>query len=430
MDRSVKLFSRSTRYYFLSFFIFLLISAYIFYYLINHRLNEEVDEQLNTEMIHIQRIVSGFDSVVPKSMLLNDALTIRRVNMKVRLQTILFDTVMWDDVERESIPYRVIRFSAESEKDPYIVTIKKSKLETIDLIYSIFISFLFLYAFLVAMLLLTNLLLNKSLWAPFLKTINKIKSLRLGDQDVVFLPEKTSVIEFEELNSALFEMTLRIKSEYGRMKEFSENAAHELQTPVTIIRTKLESILQNRDLDENTVSLVGQALDNAIRLSRITQTLLLLTKIEHDQYGQKEEVNFSLVIEKYLSLYNDLITDAKLELNVIKEEEFRFGINPILASMLISNLLGNAIHHNTPNGFLRIQIYRDGFEIVNSGEPPAFPPEEMFTRFIKGSYSSEHTGLGLALVKEISVKSGLEVSYTYNSGRHSFKLFVPSKTTI
>ncbi len=423
MERTIKLLSLSNRYYFISFFFFLGFAGFILFYLIRYQLKEEVNEQLRSEMEHVSRSLNRMDSIAPFSVTFDDAMTISQAPVGIGIKPVLFDTIMWDDIENETIPYRMIRFSTKTNKTYYLVTIKKSEIETTDLVYSIFISFLLVFGVLGALLVITNSRLNKRLWSPFMQTITIIKTLNISHQNVVFNPTVTPIQEFKELNVSLQQMIEKIKAEYGRMKDFSENAAHEIQTPLTIIRTKLESLLQSKDLNEENAHLINQALENAVRLSKLNQTLILLTKIENNQYEQKDPVQFSTLFDKFFELYEEMQLEKELNLQVNKEDDFVYEMNPNLANILVSNLISNAVRHNIQKGFLFLNINQNGFEIINSGEPLMYPPELLFSRFTKGNYSTEHLGMGLALVKEIVEKNGLQIIYTYEHGKHTISIW-------
>ena len=128
------------------------------------------------------------------------------------------------------------------------------------------------------------------------------------------------------------------------------------------------------------------------------------------------------VIKKYLHLYYELIKERKLKVEMREEREFISEVHPQLADILISNLISNAIRHNSPEGNILVTVSADKISISNSGEAPSQSTEEMFARFKKGNQSAEHLGLGLSLVKEISNAAGLSVQYTFQEGEHKIEL--------
>ncbi|MDD3907251.1 MAG: HAMP domain-containing sensor histidine kinase [Bacteroidales bacterium] len=418
MGRSLNLLSITNRYYLISLSLFFIFAGVLLFYAISYNMNEELDEQLYAEQIHVENAIKSMDHINATPLSLLDNIIVKKTSFAVNIKPEIFDSLIYDDVEKEMIPFRLIRFSAQTTNANYVIVIKESKIETSDLVISIFFSLMLVFGLFCLILYVANSYLNRKIWSPFLETISAIKTLNINNRDVSFKYQTSHIEEFNELNFSLQKMIERIESDYLHMKEFSENAAHELQTPLSIIRSKLESLLQSKDLNNEDAQLIDQALESTVRLSRLNQSLLLLTKIENRQYEQKQEVSFSSVFDKYIEFYNENILENGIEIQLNKYEDFVFEINPTLADLLISNLLSNAIKHNIQDGEAVINIEKGRFEIFNTGEEPTCSTELFFNRFKKGNHLPEHLGLGLALVKEIVETSGLQITYIYENDRH------------
>jgi len=418
----MKLLTATNRFYFISISLFFIVGGIFLYYFISSNLVEEIDEQLQSEKEHFIKSVIFLDSLDRSAILLDDDFSLKKVKKGIYPDPVLFDSSIYDNLAKEFQPYRVMRFFAQTKEAGYIVSIKKSKIESSDLVFSIFEGLMVILGLFSIMLFISNYYFSKKLWSPFFKTITAIKTLNINKRETIMVFNSTRIKEFHELNTSLKQMIDRIRSDYHRMKDFSENAAHELQTPLTIIGTKLESLLQSKDLNAENAQLIFQALENTVRLSKLNQTLLLLTKIENRQYEEKQLIDFGLTFTKYIELYNEIMLDKELIVTVNREDPFIYKIHPSLADILVSNILSNAVKHNVQKGFLSIVIKNGGFEVSNSGEAPEFSTELLFTRFKKGHHSSEHLGLGLALVKEIVDTSNLSILYTYGNGCHQIKI--------
>ncbi|MDD2611583.1 MAG: HAMP domain-containing sensor histidine kinase [Bacteroidales bacterium] len=414
----MNLLSITNRYYLISLSLFFIFAGVLLFYAISYNMNEELDEQLYAEQIHVENAIKSMDHINATPLSLLDNIIVKKTSFAVNIKPEIFDSLIYDDVEKEMIPFRLIRFSAQTTNANYVIVIKESKIETSDLVISIFFSLMLVFGLFCLILYVANSYLNRKIWSPFLETISAIKTLNINNRDVSFKYQTSHIEEFNELNFSLQKMIERIESDYLHMKEFSENAAHELQTPLSIIRSKLESLLQSKDLNNEDAQLIDQALESTVRLSRLNQSLLLLTKIENRQYEQKQEVSFSSVFDKYIEFYNENILENGIEIQLNKYEDFVFEINPTLADLLISNLLSNAIKHNIQDGEAVINIEKGRFEIFNTGEEPTCSTELFFNRFKKGNHLPEHLGLGLALVKEIVETSGLQITYIYENDRH------------
>ena len=234
---------------------------------------------------------------------------------------------------------------------------------------------------------------------------------------------ESKIQEFNELNASLDTMTRKIHQDYLNMKEFTENAAHEMQTPLAIAQTKLELLLQDPGLNEQQVATIAQTTEALSRLSKLNQSLLLLAKIENNQYEASGVVNLTEVTQKYLRLFDEIIKDKQLQVHMQVIGNFECRVHPFLADSLVSNLVGNAIKYNIARGQIRIEISESQYCITNISDAPALPPEALFQRF-SGSPDKENssTGLGLAIVKKIADTNHLLVRYDYENERHRFCL--------
>jgi len=418
----MKLLTITNRYYFISILLFFIVAGVILFFLLRYHLDDELNEQLLGDQQRITFAMLQRDTMNKPQFPLRDDLTFQRRPLDFKMETQLFDTLMYDKTEKDIVPFRMIRFTAKTRQANYLITVKRSMIETDDLVISILISLMVVIGLFSLILLWMNSYFSKKLWSPFLNTIMRMKSFDINKHEQAFQTSSTRIQEFTDLNTTLEQMISRIQSDYFRMKEFSENAAHELQTPIAIINTKLESLLQTSELNEESAGLIQSAMENSSRMSKLIQTLLMLTKIENRQFDAREKISMNEVIKKYLNLYDELIREKKLKVEMKEEGEFVAEVHPQLADILISNLISNAIRHNKLEGSIHVSISPDKISISNSGNAPAHSTQEMFARFKKGNQSSEHLGLGLSLVKEIVQAANLSVQYTFHEGEHVLEL--------
>ena len=255
------------------------------------------------------------------------------------------------------------------------------------------------------------------LFKPFRETLNKIKTFKLNRKS--YLPaEKTGVEEFDNLNLFVEDMTRKAVSDYQNLKEFSENASHELQTPLAIAKGKLE-LLAETPLNEEQYRYI-EALERSVKkLSRLSESLSLLTRIENEEFENSHDVNFSELISEGIKTFSEFIEFNNLTLETKITENVVVNIHPALADILWTNLLQNAIKHNVENGFISIHLSQEALTISNSGNPTDIPTDHFFERFRKADQSSTSIGLGLAIVERIVRQSGLDVSYKVNQSIHT-----------
>lgn len=250
----------------------------------------------------------------------------------------------------------------------------------------------------------------------------------LKQKNKLQLPE-TSTTEFKELNVFLRKMTDKAMEDYAAVKEFSENASHELQTPLAVIRSKIE-LLSETNIDGIQAALIGD-MQNAIeKLSHINRSLILLTKLENQEFKVSESIKFCRVVKDVIATYEDWITMREIKLNSDLDKNIPLNIHPALAEMLISNLLSNAIRHNRDGGQIEMVLTRQHLCISNTGIPPQIPTGELFQRFKKSNQSNDSIGLGLAIVKQICEVNGYEVEYNYTDGWHSIEVYFYKRTTV
>ena len=93
-----------------------------------------------------------------------------------------------------------------------------------------------------------------------------------------------------------------------------------------------------------------------------------------------------------------------------------------MCSILINNLLQNAVRHNFKKGFIEIDISQNKFSISNSGKAISIDNSAIFERFQKTSNLDESTGLGLAIVKEIITSNKYSIHYKYEVNKHVFEI--------
>jgi signal transduction histidine kinase len=275
-----------------------------------------------------------------------------------------------------------------------------------------------MYLILIGVVLLLAAISSYWLLKPFNLTLEKIKNFNLkGEEQTKFGKSRTT--EFNKLNRFLDEMTQKMKKDYLALKEFTENASHEMQTPIAIATGKLELLLESDNLNDKQIMLVTSAQDSIRRMSKIGNALSLLAKIENREFEQIESINFSELVEKLLFDFKELIELKGINVQEEVAKDVFIRMDSTLAAILVTNLLQNAIRHNKYQG--EIYVYLDDHElsITNTGAPLTLDPAQMFDRFKKNDQSRESVGLGLAIVKKICEINGFQLDYKFEQEKHS-----------
>jgi signal transduction histidine kinase len=321
-----------------------------------------------------------------------------------------------EDIDRFRGLSRVIEINGEA----YLLTVETNVEETEETVVAIAILTFFFFVILVVGFLILNRRLSVKLWQPFKNTLTRLKAFNLNSQTSITF-ENSNILEFQELNEALNKLIEHTISVYKTQKEFTENASHELQTPLAIIKNKLDILLQKETLTDRQYQIIEDINKALTRVSRINKNLLLLAKIENHQFDGSEIINLSELIEQCLEQFKEHFANKKLSIQTEIEKDFFITGNKILIDILISNLLLNAIRHNSQNGIVRISLSKTGLFISNSGMK-ALETENLFKRFKKHSDQSSGSGLGLAIVEQICKRHQWTIAYEFHQETHTFKI--------
>jgi len=300
----------------------------------------------------------------------------------------------------------------------YQVAIILSRVESDDLIQIIFlITIVTAIVSLLILYLLNRFLLGK-LWQPFYSTLAKIKNFQLQSPDFNFPISK--IEEFTELNQVVQNMAARINTEFSDLKTFTENAAHELMTPVAVMRSKLDSLIQTDKLSQEQTELVSDIYQSVSKMARINHSLVLLVKIDNKLLQDIALIDLEQVIQDKLKEFQELATTRGLFFT-INLSSVKVTMSRYLADILLNNLFTNAINHNHHGADINIELNENYLSFSNPALNDTGLTEKIFERFQKSS-SSEGTGLGLTIVRQICTGLGYHLSYCFINKRHVFKI--------
>lgn len=271
-----------------------------------------------------------------------------------------------------------------------------------------------LFLFMIFALFIGSILISKQLLLPFQQLLQSIEQFSLKSDKVFPLP-KTNIREFKQLNSFLGRMTQKARNDYQTLKEFTENASHEMQTPIAIAQGKLEILQQREDINENQLALISDAQRSIFKLSKLGSALALLAKIENQEFSTIKQVNFSEMVQNIVNLFQELANFRGIEIKHSIAPNIYLKIDSTLADILVTNLLKNAIQHNIQDGWIELLLNQNELIVRNTGKELSVSPDQLFTRFRKNNQSGGSLGLGLAIVKKIATSSGLDIDYAYQS---------------
>ena len=333
----------------------------------------------------------------------------------------VYDLQMLDSLSNKFLPGRSLASHFIINQESYSLQIRVSMVDKISLLKKIVFALIVLLIVLLLGLLVINRALAKKIWKPFYSTLKRLGDYRLDKQAELKL-EHSAITEFNDLNRTIEELTARNYRTYSSQKEFIENASHEIQSPLAVLQSKLELLMQTKPLNEEQAGLITDLANASKRMSRLNKSLILLTKIENDQFLEKEILSVKDILQKLLQQYEFQINQKSIQCTFENEADITIKANKTLIEILISNLLSNAIRHNVQDGSIKILLQAKRLVIQNSGKPSSLDPQKIFQRFQKDSADSDSIGLGLEIVKKICTMNHYSIEYRFTDQLHTFSV--------
>jgi heavy metal sensor kinase len=260
------------------------------------------------------------------------------------------------------------------------------------------------------------------------KTARTMTSTNLSER----LPLISTGDEIERLSNALNEMITRLDAAFQNIARFTADASHELRTPLTILQLELEGIVQHPELAPQLVDQIESALEEAHRLSRIVENLLVISRLDAG----------AIAIEKLPLNLSELVASTVEPMQLLAEEKpvlLHCDVSPNVyvkgdqshLKQLILNLVDNAIKYTPASGQVTIRVTSDDhfavLEVIDTGvgiTSEALP--RIFERFYRAdkarSRNSGGAGLGLAIVRAIcdAHQGEIKILSTDGLGTHFF----------
>ena len=412
----MKLQAQYNRISFISSIIVLLIAAVGYYFLLHYVLTEQLDETLRVEQVEIQDFVRTNHSLPPATTYKDQKIEFKEAEKDFPQH---FATLtLYDPDDKENELSRQLVFPVQVNGQYYAATVTKSQEATEEMIGLILLITLGLIILLSVLLFFANRFLVKRLWKPFRTTLSSIRTFDLNAPSPI-KTEKTSIHEFHELNESINMMTQKVVKDYNSLKHFTDHASHEMQTPLAVVNSKLDILIQDPALSEKNLQHL-QIIYNAVdKMSKLSQSLLLLTKIDNKQFYESGEVDIRSEVKNKLLELDEWIQQKYLIVNN-QVSDLRITMNRQLADTFISNLVINAIKHSDPHSLILLQSGKKSFTMSNPGES-ALDKHRIFDRFWKSEYS-EGTGLGLAIVKRICEQYSFSLEYEFKEKNHYFTI--------
>lgn len=395
----------------------LLLSSVAYYHMLHSLLIHQVNHDLEIEEQEIRAFVKNNDSL-PMASIYRDQQISFDTSLKVVPHRNFVTKVDYVGANGENELYRELTFPIKVKNRIYQASVRKSQEEVEYLIKMIASITLLMIVLLIVVLMIVNRFVLANLWKPFHSTLEQLKQFNISSKNKLQLKE-TKITEFAELNKTASVMTDKVSNDYETLKSFTENASHEIQTPLAIMKMKLELLMQSESMSDMQVDCISALNDATDRLSRLNQSLLLLTKIDNSQFIDVENVNVSDVLLNHINNYEELAGSKNISVKKNISPSVHVLANRSLMEILFSNIMTNTIKHNYKNGWIEINLSKNVLSVSNTGKKPSVNTNELFERFKKGDSSSDSLGLGLAIVKKICDTCRFQVTYNYTEPMHT-----------
>jgi len=403
--------------------VIFIICSIIFYILLSLKIEHLHDKNLLLKQGNILRDLRQEKEEIESNYGVVGEFTINeikdRTNKKYNLIT---DTSIFYPSQNKYLPFTKQTGVFLHNDKHYEITTYSSSIETTHLMVAVFAIHGFIYMIMLFSIVIINRKVSEKLWQPFYITINKLNTYDISKNTSINLKTKTGVAEFDELNRVTKQLINKDQLAYQSQKQFVENASHEIQTPLAIIRSKADLLMEQPDLNEKTAELIHDIAEATTRLSNLNKTLLLLAKIENNQFLIQKNINLSEIIEISLSNFEQSFDDRLPQIKKEVDTGFFITANLSLIEILFNNLIRNAIIHNIPSGEINIFLKENNLIVENTGPELTVSTELLFERFRKDSNKLNQSGLGLAIVKQICTLYHYKLSYTYKDSIHRLQV--------
>lgn len=338
---------------------------------------------------------------------------------------VFYDATVYIELEDEDEPVRVMCTAFRMPDGQYYeLKLMISILEWDDMVEAML---WYLGALFLLFLIFGIQLVLKGVFRPLHRLLDWLHCIQPG-KEVPPLDNPTKIREFRQLSDAALDMGNRSYKAYEEQKQFIENASHELQTPLAIVRGKVELLAESEGMTEQQMEQLDEIYATLGRAVKLNKSLLLLSRIENGQYTEMEDVSVDEILDELLPDLMDIYEHKQVRLIRKREEQpFIIRCNHSLAQILVSNLVKNSLLHNREEGELQVLTTPTSLVIKNTGDVP-LDGEKLFRRFYHGmDGKKDSTGLGLAIARSIALSSSLKLTYEWQDGMHTFRLVKESK---
>ena len=415
----MKLVTKTSLFYLLPGIPILLLSGFLCYEVATEEIEENNDVLLYNIEKKIEHYIRTNDTLTIRALTASRQAEITSVNSSENTAMQFSDTIVYDRWEDEYNENRMLTSYVHAKSGNFRIRIWRATMNSSQLLEGIVLASLTIIGMLSIVYFLLNYYASKVLWKPFYKVLDNLNSFHASDGAVPLFIE-SKIGEFSDLNTSLEAMMQTMIVDYNRQKKYTESVSHEIQTPLAVIKSKIDLLIQSPEMSPTIAPLIATIDDSCSKLIRINRSLLLLTRIENKQFKTDESISFVKKVSSALQLFEDHLLNQQITVTTDFKQDFNINGNSDLCMVMINNLLQNAIRHNYKGGTIHFVIEAHQLIISNSGQKKMLDQEKIFQRFNKNNEIQDSIGLGLSIAKEIAECNNLHLNYFYKEELHVF----------
>ncbi|MBB6110731.1 sensor histidine kinase [Mucilaginibacter lappiensis] len=381
------------------------------------RLEDDKEETLKSlESNEINRFLSSQQVYTDYNILKEEFISITPIKYDPNVSKEVKFTTEPRNLDKKNFQiYRILSHKFNFNEHTYLLQIGEA-IESVEELKSIIKKFTLLVLFIALVLtLISDLIFTKFLLAPFYKIIDR-KLIKVNDpMNFDYEKIKTTTQDFELLDDSISSLMKKISNLFILEKQFIANVSHELLTPISIISSRLENILLHEELSEGSENKMHASLKTLNRLKSIINSLLLISKVENNQFDKGDMVMIAGVVKEIHEELEDRIEEKHLTFtNHLKYIYSIQGNRPLMHTLLF-NIINNSIKYNNPKGSITISddLNDDIYAITIADTGAGMEQKQIenaFNRFEKfDTDEKESYGLGLAIVKSITAFHNIKV---------------------
>lgn len=323
----MRLLHRITLHISIALLLLFAVWATLFYYIIVDEINDETDDSLEEYSEYIIRRALTGEKLPENDNGTNNSYHISKVTREYALQTPsteFLDQTVYIRSKNETEPARIYKTIFRDKEDNYYqLTVTFPTFEKKDLKETILYWLILLYVLLLVSIIILNVFVHRRSLKPLYTMLKWLDSVQLSNTPPL-LEVDTDITEFRKLSEALTRNACRNAEIYEQQSLFIAHASHELQTPIAIAQNRLEMLSNDSALTEAQLSQILKTKQAVESLSKLNKTLLLLARIENQQFPESEQID----VQKFLAPILENFADAYRHLGIRCTVEERENKHP------------------------------------------------------------------------------------------------------